>query len=289
MASIGKLELVAAMLGRSLAEVTAFGATAFDEDFALHPTKLLEVAGLKSAPRVAAVDLDVRAGEIVGLAGLLGSGRTETARAIFGVDRHQAGTIRLDGREAGFRTVADAIRAGVGFCSEDRKTEGIVPDMSVRDNLTLALMPALTRHGVIDQARQGEIVDRLIKRLGIRLASPDQKIRELSGGNQQKVLLARWLCMQPKLLILDEPTRGIDVAAKAEIQGLIRELARDGLGVLMISSELDELTEGCHRVSVLRDGRSVATFDQDQATEHAIMTAMAHGPASEPPVPHAGA
>ncbi|HEV2676307.1 MAG TPA: sugar ABC transporter ATP-binding protein [Aliidongia sp.] len=277
MASIGKLELVAAMLGRSLEEVKRFGATAFDEDFAPRPHKVLEVAGLKSAPRVAGVDLDVRAGEIVGLAGLLGSGRTETARAIFGADRPQGGTIRVDGAAAGFRSSRDAIRAGIGFCSEDRKTEGIVPDMSVRDNLTLALLPQLTRRGVIDQARQREIVDRLIKRLGIRLASSEQKIRELSGGNQQKVLLARWLCLQPKLLILDEPTRGIDVAAKAEIQALIRELARDGLGVLMISSELEELTEGCHRVSVLRDGRSVAAFDHDAASEHAIMNAMAHG------------
>ena len=286
MASITKLELVAAMLGRSLEEVKQFGATAFDEDFAPRSAKVLEVAALKSAPRVAAVDLDVREGEIVGLAGLLGSGRTETARAIFGVDRAQAGTIRVGGRDAGFRNAHDAIRAGIGFCSEDRKIEGIVPDMSVRDNLTLALMPQLTRHGVIDQVRQREIVDRLVKRLGIRLASPDQKIRELSGGNQQKVLLARWLCMQPKLLILDEPTRGIDVAAKAEIQGLIRELARDGLGVLMISSELEELTEGCHRVSVLRDGRTVAAFDHEHASEHAIMSAMAHGPAE---VSHAGA
>jgi galactofuranose transport system ATP-binding protein len=286
MASIGKLELVAAMLGRSLEEVAAFGATAFDEDFAARPTKVLEVSHLKTAPRVASVDLDVHEGEIVGLAGLLGSGRTETARAIFGLDASQAGTIRFGGRDTDFRTARDAIAAGIGFCSEDRKTEGIVPDMSVRDNLTLALLPRLTRHGVIDQARQREIVDRLIKRLGIRLASPEQKIRELSGGNQQKVLLARWLCMNPKLLILDEPTRGIDVAAKAEIQGLIRELARDGLGVLMISSELEELTEGCHRVSVLRDGRSVAAFDHAGATEHAIMTAMAHGPAE---VPHAGA
>ena len=289
MASIGKLELVAAMLGRSLEEVKRFGATAFDEDFAARPAKVLEVAGLKSAPRVASVELDVHEGEIVGLAGLLGSGRTETARAIFGADRPQAGTVRLGGRETGFRSARDAIRAGIGFCPEDRKTEGIVPDMSVRDNLTLALLPQLTRHGVVDQARQREIVDRLIKRLGIRLAGPDQKIRELSGGNQQKVLLARWLCMQPKLLILDEPTRGIDVAAKAEIQGLIRELARDGLGVLMISSELEELTEGCHRVSVLRDGRSVAAFDHGAATEHAIMNAMAHGPATGGEVAHAGA
>ncbi|HWK48202.1 MAG TPA: sugar ABC transporter ATP-binding protein [Stellaceae bacterium] len=288
MASISKLELVAAMLGRSLEEVKQFGATAFEEDFAVRPAKVLEVEGLKVAPRVAKVDLDVHEGEIVGLAGLLGSGRTETARAIFGADRPQAGTIRFGHETTGFRTSREAIGAGIGFCSEDRKTEGIVPDMSVRDNLTLALLPQLTRHGVIDQARQREIVDRLIKRLGIRLSSADQKIRELSGGNQQKVLLARWLCMKPKLLILDEPTRGIDVAAKAEIQSLIRELARDGLAVLMISSELEELTEGCHRVSVLRDGRSVATLDHAEATEHAIMTAMAHGP-DEASISHAGA
>jgi len=194
-----------------------------------------------------------------------------------GVDRPDAGTIRFAGSGDGIREPSDAIGAGMGFCSEDRKIEGIVPEMSVRENLTLALLPRLAKAGIVDEARQREIVDRFIKRIGIKTAGPEQKIRELSGGNQQKVLLARWLCMDPKLLILDEPTRGIDVGAKAEILTLIRELASQGLGVLMISSELEELTEACDRVTVLRDGRSVASLPRERLSEQAIMGAMAHG------------
>jgi ribose transport system ATP-binding protein len=171
----------------------------------------------------------------------------------------------------------DAIEHGIGFCTEDRKTEGIVPDLSVRENLTLALLPHLTRGGIVDEAEQSRVVDKFIKRLGVKCASPDQPIRELSGGNQQKVLLARWLCMNPKLLILDEPTRGIDVGAKAEIQSLIRELASDGLAVLMVSSEVEEIIEGSDRAYVMRDGRTVASLSGAQLTEHEVMTAMAHG------------
>ena len=164
----------------------------------------------------------------------------------------------------------------VGYCSEDRKADGIVPDMSVRENLTLAILPRLVAAGVVDEGKQRQIVDKFIKRLGIKTSGPEQKIRELSGGNQQKVLLARWLCADPKLLILDEPTRGIDVGAKAEIQALIRELADQGLGVLMISSELEEIVEGADRVFVLSDGRTVADLTHEQATAPAIMSAMAH-------------
>jgi ribose transport system ATP-binding protein len=165
----------------------------------------------------------------------------------------------------------------MGYCSEDRKSQGIVPGMSVAENLTLALMPALTRSGMLDEARQREIVERFITEIGIKCAGPNQKIRELSGGNQQKVLLARWLCMNPKLLILDEPTRGIDVGAKAEIQNLIRRLANEGLGVLMISSELEEIVEVANRVFVLREGRTVAELDGSDITESKVMRAMAHG------------
>ncbi len=171
--------------------------------------------------------------------------------------------------------------AGLGFCTEDRKHEGIVPDLSVRENLTLALMPRLTRPGIVDEGRQRAIVERFVNRLGIKCSSPEQPIRELSGGNQQKVLLARWLCTDPKLLILDEPTRGIDVGAKAEIQALIRELAGTGLAVLMVSSEIEEIVEGSDRAYVLRDGRTVAMLENDSLTEEAVLLAMAHGDAAE--------
>ena len=279
MAEMSKLGLVASMLGRDLAEV-ARGATGFHRTAHTAREHVLEAAGLRVGRRVQDVSVSVRAGEIVGLAGLLGSGRSETARAIFGADPAEAGRIAFEGAPVAVRTPDQAIRLGMGFSAEDRKIEGIVPEMSVRENLTLALLPRLTRAGVVDAARQNDVVDRFIRRLGIKTSGPDQRIRELSGGNQQKVLLARWLCMNPKLLILDEPTRGIDVGAKAEIQALIEELAREGLGVLMISSELDELIEGCDRVTVLRDGRTAAELSGAGKTEDAVMDAMAHGPSA---------
>jgi galactofuranose transport system ATP-binding protein len=277
MKDISKLQLVAGMLGRELAEVKRKGATAFEGGGSRVGDELLEVDHIAVGPRVRDASMAIRRGEIVGLAGLLGSGRTETARAIFAADRKSSGTINFDGRTVQYKGPADAIAAGMGYCSEDRKTQGIVPGMTVGENLTLALLPALTRSGMLDEARQREVVEKFIKEIGIKCSGPNQKIRELSGGNQQKVLLARWLCMNPKLLILDEPTRGIDVGAKAEIQNLIRRLANEGLGVLMISSELEEIVEGANRVFVLREGRTVAELSHENITEDDVMHAMAHG------------
>ena len=277
MADISRLDLVATMLGRDVGTVARQGTTGFGAKGGGDAEALLAVAGLAAPPHVRAVDLRVGRGEIVGLSGLLGAGRTETARMLFGIDAPDGGTVTLDGRAFAPRTPHDAIAAGVGFCTEDRKAEGIVPDMSVRENLTLALLPTLARAGIVDEAAQARIVERFVTRLGIRCTGPDQPIRQLSGGNQQKVLLARWLCMDPRLLILDEPTRGIDVGAKAEIQGLIRELARNGLGVLMISSEVEEIVEGADRAYVMRDGRTVAELHGAALTERNVLGAMAHG------------
>ena len=279
MAEISKLQLVASMLGRDLADVRARGATAFSDGNHDIGGELLEAKSLAVGRRVSDASFDIRKGEIVGLAGLLGSGRTETARAVFAADPKSKGQVRFGGKDRDFKSPAQAIAAGMGYCSEDRKTQGIVPDMSVADNLTLALLPALTRMGMIDEAKQREVVLRFIKDIGIKCSGPNQKIRELSGGNQQKVLLARWLCMNPKLLILDEPTRGIDVGAKGEIQSLIRRFADEGLGVLMISSELEEIVEGADRVFVLRDGKMVAEMEKSAISEQAVMQAMAHGAA----------
>jgi galactofuranose transport system ATP-binding protein len=181
----------------------------------------------------------------------------------------------LDGKPFAPATPHDAIAAGIGFVSEDRKAEGIVPELSVRENLTLAILPLLSRFGVVSRKRQSEVVERYMTRLGIRASSVDQPIRELSGGNQQKVLIARSLCMDPKLLILDEPTRGIDIGAKGEIQALVNELAADGLGVLMVSSEVEELVEGSRRVVVLRDGVSVSELSAAEISEAAIVHALA--------------
>ena len=275
MAEIDKVSLVSAMIGRELSSARE-RSTGFRDGKAGAGAEVLVVNGLGVGFRVKNVRVSVRAGEIVGLAGLLGSGRTETARAVFGADVAEAGEMRIAGERARPREPSEAIALGVGFCSEDRKLEGIVPDMSVAENLTLGVLPKLTRYGVVDEAERRRIVERFIQRLSIKTSSPEQKIRELSGGNQQKVLLARWLCANPKLLILDEPTRGIDVGAKAEIQALIRELADQGLGVLMISSELDEVVEGGDRVFVLSDGRTVAELSHEQATPAAVIAAMAH-------------
>jgi galactofuranose transport system ATP-binding protein len=278
LADVSRLELVARMLGKELAEVRRSGATGFSEATHHAEERLLEAHGLRGASRrLEHADLSVRAGEIVGLAGLLGSGRTELARAIFGADPVEAGEVMVDGRPVRFGSPADAIRAGIGLAPEDRKSEGIIPEMSLRENLTLALLPAISRWGIVDRRRQQAVVDRFIERLDIKTTGPEQKIRELSGGNQQKVLLARWLCLDPRLLLLDEPTRGIDVGAKGEIQALINELADSGLGVLMISSELEELVEGSNRVVVLRDGRTVAELPHEAVSEDAIMEAMAEG------------
>jgi galactofuranose transport system ATP-binding protein len=282
-----RLDLVCLMLGKPR-EALRQGITAFGEprevaEVVSTAPVLLRTEHVASGNKLHDISIEVRRGEILGLAGLLGSGRTETARAIFGADPRQRGAVYLNGTRADPKSPDDAIRAGVGFVSEDRKAEGIIAELSIRENLTLAALPLLTRFGVVSRTRQRAMVDRFMKRLGIKASSTDQRIRELSGGNQQKVLLARWLCTSPKLLILDEPTRGIDIGAKGEIQALVNELAADGLGVLMISSELEELVEGSSRVVVLHDGRSVAELKGSAISQQAIIHAMAgEGDASTP-------
>ncbi|HEU4404141.1 MAG TPA: sugar ABC transporter ATP-binding protein [Polyangiaceae bacterium] len=277
LAGLDRLDLVCLMLGKRRDEVRK-GSTAFGErGGAEGGGELLRAEGLTRGRRLRGVSVAVSRGEIVGMAGLLGSGRTETARAVFGLDPLEGGGVRLGGRPLALRSPRDAIDAGLALLPEDRKGEGIVPDMSVAENLTLAALPGLTKLGIVSRARQREIVERFMRRLSIKAYGPEQKIRELSGGNQQKVLLARWLCRDPKLLILDEPTRGIDIGAKGDIQALIRELARAGLGVLMISSELEEIVEGSDRVVVLRDGQVAAELRGEAMTQDAILRAMAGG------------
>ena len=277
MTDIGKLELVSQMLGRDVSKAEGH-ATAFTGRSAGHTGGTALVADhLAAGQAVQDVSFELRQGEIVGFAGLLGAGRTETARLVFGADKPRAGKMRLAETPYAPQQPRDAIAAGLGFVTEDRKLEGIVPELTVAENMTLSLLPRISPRGIVSEARQREIVSRFIKELGIKCSGPDQKIRELSGGNQQKVLLARWLAMNPKILILDEPTRGIDVGAKGEIQRLVRGLADEGLAVLMISSELEEVAEGADRIFVLRDGRTVAELSGEGITEDAILAAMAHG------------
>ena len=273
MVEVDKLHLVAAMLGRDVETVKSHE-TGFTAAAGKVGGEVLSAEGLQIGRRVRDARVEVRAGQIVGLAGLLGSGRTETARAIFGADPPDAGSIRLMGQAVAPRQPADAIAMRVGYCSEDRKADGIVPDMSVRENITLAILPRLVAMGVVDEGRQRAIVETFMKRLAIKASGPEQKIRELSGGNQQKVLLARWLCADPKLLILDEPTRGIDVGAKAEIHSLITKLAGSGVSIILISSELPEILGLASRILTLREGRITASLDGATATEESVMAAL---------------
>ena len=283
LAGLERLDLVCLMLGKSRDDLAA-GTTAFGEpvERPADEKPLLEVRGLRRGTRLRGVSLMVRRGEVVGLAGLLGSGRTETARAIFGADRVEEGTISMHGEPIAPRSPADAISRRIAFLSEDRKAEGIIPELSVRENLTLAALPTLTRYGIVDAERQRSVVAEYMRRFGIKASSAEQRIRELSGGNQQKVLLARWLCTRPELFIVDEPTRGIDIGARGEIQALVNELAASGLGVLMISSDLEELVEGSSRVVVLRDGQDIAELPRDAISQDSIIRAMAHGSAAAP-------
>ncbi|MFG2825783.1 sugar ABC transporter ATP-binding protein [Kitasatospora sp. NPDC048365] len=280
LAGLARLDLVAMMLGRELGAARDRTARTHDERRS-HPDDgppALRARDLAVRHKVHGVGFDVHRGEVLGLGGLLGSGRSETAKAVVGALGADAGRVEVDGRVLARRSPAAAIRAGVVLLPEDRKAEGIVPGLSVRENIVLAALPRLSRAGIVSRARQDEIVDRFVARLRIKAASPDQKVADLSGGNQQKVLLARWLCLGPKVLLLDEPTRGIDVGARAEVQALIDELAADGLGVLLISSDAEELIAGADRVLVLKDGVVVDELTGDHVSADGLLDALAHEP-----------
>jgi len=275
MAEQTRLSLVSLMLGRELAEVREHGATAFGHGGHADGVPVLQVRGLTRSPVLRGVALEVHRGEVLGLGGLLGAGRSETARAIAGADRLDSGEVLVSDAAVPHRSTGAALRAGIAMLPEDRKSEGIVPGLSVRDNIALAALPRLSRAGVVHEKAVDELVATFMRRLHIRASSPQQQVGELSGGNQQKVLLARLLCLEPKVLLLDEPTRGIDVGAKAEVQTLIEELAAQGLAVLLISSELEELVEGSDRIVVLRDGAVVDVLHGDEVDAQHVMASIA--------------
>ncbi|MFI6164358.1 sugar ABC transporter ATP-binding protein [Micromonospora haikouensis] len=238
--------------------------------------------GLGRTGSVAPFSLTIHAGEVVGLAGLLGSGRTEVARLFFGADRADQGRLTVDGAPATIRNPVAAIDRGVAFCSENRRTEGLVGELSVRENIILAMQAARGWLRPVPRRKQDELVERYIKALSIRPANPDMPVRNLSGGNQQKVLLARWLITEPRLLILDEPTRGIDIGAKTEIQRLVAQLSDGGMAVLFISAELEEVLRLSHKVVVMRDRRLVAQLDNDDTLDaDRVMRAIASGAEQE--------
>ncbi len=280
-AELPQVQLVARMIGKELATL---------EDLEQQPREataqiergqpLVEADDLGRKGGIAPFGLRIHAGEIVGLAGLLGSGRTELARLLFGADRADQGRILVDGEPVTLRTPRAAMARGIAFSSENRRTEGVVGELSVRDNIILALQASRGWLRPISRRRADELVEKYLKALQIRPADPDRRVRDLSGGNQQKVLLARWLITEPRLFIVDEPTRGIDVGAKAEIQRLIAELASGGMAVLFVSAELEEVLRLSHKIEILRDRRLVEELENSELLDaDRIMQTIAGGTA----------
>jgi len=262
--------IIAMMVGRSIDNL-------YPKRPATPGDVVLEVQGLTRRGIIEDISFHLRAGEVVGLAGLVGSGRTEVARAIFGADRIDKGTIRLNGTPVRIRSPQDARNLGIGYVPEDRKVQGLVPGMTVRDNVTLAVLRQLARAGhVVDRSVLEGVARRYVHELHLRPPRTDLPVGSLSGGNQQKVVLAKWLAVDLKVLLLDEPTRGIDVGAKAEIHGLIDELAHRGMAILLISSELPEVLAMSDRILVMSEGRLVGELSREEATQERIL-ALASG------------
>ena len=273
-------ELVQHMIGRSMDVLEAAEHVAERVGRPAGTPPLLQVVGLGRKGSVQPFDLELYEGEVVGLAGLLGSGRTELARLLTGADRADVGQTRVAGKPARLRTPRAAMDLGIAYTSEDRKGEGVVDGLTVRENIVLGLQARRGWMRPLPRKQVDELVASYIEQLGIRPANPEALLRNLSGGNQQKVLLARWLATAPQLLVLDEPTRGIDVGAKAEIQKLVADLAADGMSVVFISAELEEVLRISHRIAVLRDRRKVAEIDGEGATMDQVVDLIAGGGAA---------
>ena len=271
-ADLPRVELVAKMLGRSLTDLVEVSKAKAREEQAIENRRLIEARGLGRKGALEPLDLDLNVGEVVGLAGLLGSGRTELAELIFGIHSPDTGALLIDGQEIAHFSPRESLRNSVALCPEDRKAEGIVGDLTIRENIILALQARNGWGKYLDVQKQNEIAQRYIDLLGIATPSPEQLVKNLSGGNQQKVILARWLATDPQVLILDEPTRGIDVGAKAEIQRLVLDLVEEGKSILFISSELEEVLRTSHRIVVLRDHRKAAEYVGDVSDQTLIQT-----------------
>jgi galactofuranose transport system ATP-binding protein len=279
LSGLSRTDLVRLMLGRDLSFAHAIPGGPEAEA----GPEVVAFEGLGRAGRVHPFDLTLREGEVVGVAGLLGSGRTEMARLMFGADEADSGTARMGGRPLRLRSPADAVAAGVGFCPEDRKRDGVFAELSVRENIVVALQARLGWLQALSRDDQLDIAGRLAEALDIRAADHDMAVKLLSGGNQQKVILARWLAIDPKALILDEPTRGVDVGAHAEIVRAINRLRDDGLALVVISSELDEIVAYSSRVVVMRDRRMTAELRGADIEPGAIVRAIAgHAPEARP-------
>lgn len=237
----------------------------------------LQVAGLADDGEINDISFEVRAGEVLGIAGLMGAGRSEILKTLFGLKRRSAGTVRLDGQLLALVSPSAAIAAGLGFVTEDRKSQGLVLGLSVRENASLVHLKGYAHAGVVQASSERSAVQKLIEHLHIRTRDPELEVSALSGGNQQKVVFAKWLAQPPKVLLLDEPTRGVDVGGKAEIYTIINQLAAAGTAIVMVSSELPEVMAMSDRILVMREGRAAGVFEARQATQEMLMAAATGG------------
>ena len=270
-----RVKLVAAMMGKDFDDLAAVKSEE-KKDFTNVPV-VIDAQGMSHKGKIKPFDLQIHKGEVVGLTGLLGSGRSELARVIYGADKNQTGKLFVNGKEAKINAPIDAMNLGMGLLPDDRKAEGIVADLSVRENIILAIQAKQGILKKIPMAKQCEIADKYIDLLQIKCASRETLIKQLSGGNQQKVILARWLATNPDFLILDEPTRGIDIGTKTEIQKLVLKLADEGKSLIFISSEIEEMLRTCNRMAVLRDGQKVGEIDEADMNQMNVMKAIAGG------------
>ena len=271
---LSRLDLINQMVGREIDEAS-YAADTPDEDRHIAANPYVSACGLGSTGTMRPIDLDIYQGEVLGLGGLLGSGRSETARMLFGIDHADSGSIRIDGRRVKLNSPSKAVRQGMAFCPEDRKTEGIIAELSIRENIILALQARRGIFHYLPKRVQRAIADEYILQLGIRTPDAEKPIGQLSGGNQQKAMLARWLATDPQMLILDEPTRGIDIAAKLEIMELVKAQCRKGLAILFISSEMSEVLRVSDRIAVLRDRQKIGEIDSKNSDEQRVFRMIA--------------
>jgi len=267
------VDLISKMIGKELDDLSELhkGEISTDDD----TSPVYEAVNLSSAAGVKPFDFKIRKGEVNGFTGLLGSGRSESVRAIFGADRITGGKVKMNGKSVRIHKPIEAMKSGIGYLSEDRKGDGIIDDLSVRQNIILALQVMKGFFKPFSKAEAEAFADEYIKLLDIKTASKDTPIKSLSGGNQQKVILARWLLTHPEYLILDEPTRGIDVGTKVEIQKLVLKLAEEGMGITFISSEIEEMVRTCSRLFVMRDRNIVGELTGNEVTQDNIMHTIA--------------
>lgn len=274
-----RVQLVAKMMGKDFDDLAAIKKG--EEAKVKSREVVIDAKGIGRQGTIKPYDLQVHKGEVIGLTGLLGSGRSELARSLYGADKPDSGELKVNGKAVSVNTPLDAMMAGMAYLPENRKEEGIVADLSVRDNIILALQAKRGMFHLIGRKEQEELADKYIKLLQIKTATMETPIRSLSGGNQQKVILGRWLLTDPDFLILDEPTRGIDVGTKTEIQKLVVKLAEEGKSVMFISSEIEEMLRTCSRMAVLRDGQKVGELEERELDQNSIMKAIAGGGGDE--------